>query len=335
MYPPNRNGLRPNNAGLSPPILAIPKRRSLNNLNDHDENSPDSTYSDSTKGKGKKDKGKRKSKPTPEWFVKTTGGDSESDDEPGPSRGRRKIGRSTSPSAPVFNSTTSVGGSVGKGWKAALGLGSKKGSNTSDDMAAIARDENKARKAALAAESGSLFVGVDAPPTSVKRGFVVKRQSGVPTLTTPIEMGGLTGGTTSPGERSFRVKRIGQPTPQALASPPATQSASGSGLSSPVIQPEEPVRSFKVKRPQQNPSSPGSLGSNSLSRQQSPFIVNRPYSEEMTTPKPKPMVSAEMGYPPTSFIPISEGRGSVDGAPFRPPKNPRRASEESYRGTAL
>jgi hypothetical protein len=33
-----------------------------------------------------------------------------------------------------------------------------------DDMAELARDENKARKAALAAASGSMFAGVEAPP---------------------------------------------------------------------------------------------------------------------------------------------------------------------------
>lgn len=281
LYPPGHHqGARPNKDGFLPAPLAIPKRRSLNNLKN--DPSPESEHSHETKGK-------RKSK---EWFgvkAKPTGDDSESDDEPGPAR-RRPIDRS-----PLGEK---------KGWRSALGLG---GNKSQDDLAQQAKDENKARKAALAAESGSLFAGVDTPPLSgAKKGFVVKRKG-------PVQFAPTASGDPD-SARSFRVRRMGSKTPEPISVDITNHSAAASQQNSGT------ARSFKVIRPNMPSPSSGS------------FIVNR--STPNSTPPGATTPSGDMGYPPTSFVPLASApRASTDSvrsgeAPVRPSKNPRRSSRE-------
>jgi len=315
-------GLRVNSEGMRPPVLAIPKRRSLNNLKDEKETSPDSKYSDSSKSK----KGKRRSKPTA-WFTKATAASDESDDEPGPSRRKaRRTSAKPAPFEPVPMSPRSPEDTKSIGWRSALGLGRKK---SLDEMAEQARDENKARKAALATQSGALFAGVDVPttPSPKKKAFGVNRKSGVPaTVAPPPEFGG-----DQPAPPSFRVKRLAQLTPPPIAVPLAPPASSiAPSMTSPITA-QFPAQSFKVIRPKLPSPTTGS------------FIVNRPLSfgnptqtvasnsTIQTTNDPSvPIPDTKLGYPSSYFIPLSEDRrGSSEiYAPPRPIKGPRRASQE-------
>lgn len=219
IYPPGHSGPRANNQGLRPPMLAIPKRRSLNNL--RDDPSPDSQHSNNAAAKfvkGKKSKRKTKSKSG--WFGKEEDSETspvESDDEPGPGQRRRPpqpFEPAPSPLGDMEYYDTDTYPKKKKGWKAALGFGGKADRREVNDTADMARDENRARKAALATASGSMFAGVEAPsPPPVSRGFVVNRKPARPAVT-PIGSGAASstpGPSGSQGEastpRSFKVKR--------------------------------------------------------------------------------------------------------------------------------
>ena len=215
-------GVRPNSQGLQPPPLTIPKRRSLNDIKG--ESSPDSGYSPTTESKHKKGKkrivsGWTKKEPKPKQDA-----DSE-DDEPGPPR------RAIKPFEPVpvaiDDDDDDLLSPKRKGWRPAL-FGRKK--KEEDEFASLARDENKARKAALANESGSLLAGVESPPTAPSS-FSVKRRGG-PTPTRASELGVTNATTPTPAtrvqastptpppessaaqRRTFTVKRMGQRTPE-------------------------------------------------------------------------------------------------------------------------
>lgn len=348
LYPPGREGPRPNNQGLRPPVLAIPKRRSLNNLKD--DPSPDSQYSSNNTSKGKK--AKRRSKPSG-WFAKSENDhDSESspaeesDDEPGPSR--KRVPR-------PFEAAPSPLGEESKarhGWRAALGLGRKK---SIDEMAEIARDENKARKAALAAASGSMFAGVDAPPSATSRGFVVNRKGA-----SASGQGSSPAGASGEVVRSFRVKRAGggldspvhvplappapgpeilvqSPTisPQKTPTPHKTVKDKAAGQSASTSSTDPPAgKSFRViGRPSASPIS----GNAEASSSHTSFKVNRPQSYQApgvtsTFSTPGHTIQPEqVGYPPTSFVPADTKRlsgvsiGST--GPGRPERHPRRSSD--------
>jgi hypothetical protein len=247
IYPPGHSGPRPNNQGLRPPILAIPKRRSLNNL--RDDPSPDSQYSTNAtakhiKGKRPKRKSKAKSGSGSGWFGKESESETspaESDDEPGPSQ-RRRIPQPFEPApSPLGEYPDSQ--PKKKGWRAALGLGGNgggKGNREEEEMAEMVRDENKARKAALATASGSMFAGVEAPspPRSpAGKGFVVNRKSA------------------RPGVTPMASDRMSPP-PNTAAGPSRAQGTYGSqGTSTDV----PAVRSFKVKRMNEATSPPPSI----------------------------------------------------------------------------
>lgn len=239
LYPPGRQqqGMRPNNQGLAPPILAIPTRRSLNNLRDE---SPSSDV----------DKGKDKKKKRSSFWGKSEKrvDDTESDDEPGPSSrrgsaqsaigggGRGRRGSTLSPTGwrepapfepvplavPDPSEEEGTSNRRGRKWKGMLGLGRKK---SIDDVAEQIRDENKARKAALATESGSMLVGVTATPPE-KRSFVVKRGgTGSPSPAGTPGSGRMTAspipGQASSSRSSFAVKRVAQ----SIVSPTVAPSA--------------------------------------------------------------------------------------------------------------
>jgi len=397
LYPPGHDGPRANNQGLRPPMLAIPKRRSLNNLKD--DHSPDSQYSSPTRArKGKA--GKRKSK-AGGWFGKGDETESsqaeESDDEPGPPRRKRQ------PQA--FEPAPSPLREEKKGWKKALGLGRKK---SVDDMAELAMDENKARKAALAAASGSMFAGVDAPPTP-SRGFVVHRKGvtggGRSNGSSPVQAPTGPNGEGSAQPRSFKVKRMGQPSSTSSSAavniplaPPAGSSSSSRDNSSAIAaaasasrtsmdlargikgknprtsmpaaqpppppqsrnlpqsqsrqpqpqkqqqqqqQPQQPTKSFRVLgRPAASPTS-SPVGGSSETGAAGSFVVNRPKSYQ-ASPRADPSSatstaypveqepSYQAGYPPTSFVPVSDaGKRSSGGsfAPGRPDRDPRRSAD--------
>lgn len=321
--PSASQSMRPNNEGMRPPVLAIPKRRSLNDLKNENDPSPTSQYSES---KRQKKKGRRNAG----WFHRneTRAGDSESeesDDEPGPSRRKaRKAALMTSGirEPEPFEDISKF--EQQSGWKKVLGIG-KKGL---DDLAAQERDENKARKAALATESGSLFAGVEAPkPSPKKKGSVVTRRSGDrpgPSPVSPASPESQTG-------TSFKVKRMGQPTPTPtrVESPAQPESAQASPVS--LVSPASPVsgaigsaagpgkKSFQVIRPAVKSSvvspmeSGGSAG----------FVVNRrsPQStplEKTPTPSPPP---EQVGYAASLLVPISQQGGSAG-----PSKDPRASS---------
>ena len=287
LYPPGRDGPRPNNEGLRPPQLAIPKRRSLNNLKD--DPSPDSTSTPR--------RGKRKSK-TGGWFGKSaedpeSSPAEESDDEPGPSRRRVPLHFEPAPS-PLGEK---------KSWRTALGLGRKK---SMDEMAELARDENKARKAALAAASGSMFAGVEAPPS---KSFVVNRKNGSrPGGPTPLQSPVSATSET----KSFKVKRMGQPVPSASGSAsPATNpkiqitSVAGSSSLDRTEKGERLSGGFKVI------GRPALPSSQEVKRGSGSGTVNRPQSYRSTlddsidsTKDPNP--SNGTGYPPTVFVPMRD-----------------------------
>ena len=271
IYPPGHSGPRPNNQGLRPPILAIPKRRSLNNL--HDDPSPDSQYSTNAtvkniKGKRPKRKSRVKSGAGSGWFGKDSESETspaESDDEPGPSQ-RRRIPQPFEPAPSPLGDYPDVQ-SRKKGWKAALGLGlggggRGKGDREMEDMAEMARDENKARKAALATASGSMFAGVEAPslPRSpAGKGFVVNRKPARPGVTpmvnsrgfSPADAGDGAGpsrtqgahGThgDAPAPRSFKVKRMNDPT----SPPPSVTVTDNTGRTSFGTSPQRPAHDRK------------------------------------------------------------------------------------------
>jgi hypothetical protein len=268
LYPPQQrrqSGLT-NNQGLAPPIIAIPKRRSLNNLK---AESP----TDMSEAEKEAKKKKRRS-----WFKSgelppTDNEDEISDDEPGPSRPKPKSKKSRkssmeverrepAPFEPVptyidhdYDERPQTPKKSTPGWRGMLGLKRKE---SLDDVAEMAKDENKARKAALAAESGAMFAGLP-PPSTEGRSFKVSRRSGpsspskasfTPTASTPVD---------AEAPKSFRVKRRGPSSPQKgiyedipLASVPPPSSfkvhRSGSGTDF-----SPPPSSFVVNRPNATP----------------------------------------------------------------------------------
>ncbi|WVF71606.1 hypothetical protein IAT40_006414 [Kwoniella sp. CBS 6097] len=367
-----QQGMRPNNAGLRPPALAIPKRRSLNDLKN--DPSPDSQYSSATRKKHKHTK-------SGGWFSKNprspggvSDGSEESDDEPGPSRrkdnkannNRRKSGlpgaeefREPLPfeDVPSPDQDQQRDERGGRGWLKGLGLRRKK---SVDEFAKQAQDENKARKAALAAESGALFAGVEAPSSSPgsKKAFVVHRPG--PQPLSPTSPPGSSSNYAQVSS-SFRVKRTAQPvpTPQIVTSPtnpasvhPSPNLGTGniSGNTSASVTPgsgssgngtnNEEKRGFRVIRPPKFGMTGGSTTPSS-SIQQTPPIASVAQMGSTTTPQ------SGNGYPPSAFVPVSGGSGaswdantrtSTDStrsggglAPNRPTRNPMRISGETPR----
>lgn len=143
VYPPTA-GVRADRNGHRPPPLAIPRRRSLNNI--------------SVEGNEQ-----RKKKSGGRWFGRgETATSDDSDDEPGPSRRRR------SSVAPYDDEQD-----PSKRWLALFRRKPKA-------LDARARAENRVRKAVAVNRSGALLAGVDAP--GPERGFRVQRK-GAPTST--------------------------------------------------------------------------------------------------------------------------------------------------------
>lgn len=290
LYPPappagmrrQTGGIKPNTHGLIPPALTIPKRRSLNNLRE------DSPTSQNDKKK------KRRS-----WFKGDSstpdrnGNDNdteESDDEPGPSRrrqggnkGKRRSSiplKEPAPFEPVplvlddeDDRPAHAPSARGGGLLGLLGLRKKK---SLDDVAEQARDENKARKAALAAESGAMLFGVQPAPAEQRSFKVARRDDKLkPGPTSPAAAGPSSRQPQGQGEpRSFKVKRVNHNVPTPTESPTRpieldTTSGSGGG------------KSFKVIRP----SMPHASASGASSTHTGSFVVNRPPSH---TPSPAP-----------------------------------------------
>ncbi|WRT66219.1 uncharacterized protein IL334_003172 [Kwoniella shivajii] len=371
----SQQGIRPNNEGLRPPALAIPKRRSLNDLKN--DPSPDSQYSTSTRKKHKRGK-------SAGWFARANGkspisdeSEEETDDEPGPSRRKAKQNRSSKtpvnqehreplpfepvPLSPELEQEKSNGFRF-------FTLGRKK--RVDDEFTAQARDENKARKAALAAESGALLAGVEAPTTSPSsnKAFVVKRPG-------PITMSSLTSQTQSSSpsnyaqaSSTFKVKRTNQPVP--TPSPqyihgnpyenvnengnyvasvhPSPNPGTSSGFTSVNVTPgsisnksnngvegNNSTKGFKVLRPPK-------FGNSSPQTPQTSSIPSSASRSQSNTPP-----SGDIGYPPTAFVPISsttslsqpQGQSKVSNenskpgglGPARPTRDPRRLSGEMKR----
>ncbi|WWC61710.1 uncharacterized protein I303_104295 [Kwoniella dejecticola CBS 10117] len=418
--PSRQQGMKPNNVGLKPPALAIPKRRSLNDLKN--DPSPESQYSSSTVKKHKKNKS------SVGWLIRSShdkrgGSDDESDDlpsddEPGPSKRKtakakaEKRRKSSLPGTEGFREplpfedvplspeqedhrTTRAGGN---GFAGLFGR-KKKRSQLDEEIASQARDENKARKAALAAESGALFAGVDAPSTTSpnsKKGFVVKRPGLSPTSPAAASAS-ASSSNYAQASSSFRVKRMNQPLPTPLPQVTKTPneheyissvhpspnmgttaslstntnhngssaSASASGQTSANV---TPGSNHSIALPASNtgyPSSSGHSNGNGSGQGGSSkgFRVIRPPKFGMTdTTQSIPVSSsasgnheppAQMGYPPSAFVPISstpapartanseqQNRLSVASSnskaggglsPGRPARDPRRLSGEIQR----
>ena len=274
----NPSGLRLNNEGLRPPVLAIPKRRSLNNLKDEQDLSPGSKYSHSSDVR----KGKHRSKAMG-WFSKAEPGSDESDDEPGPSR--RKYRKTSRDFEPIVTLPEMERKSL---LRSALGIRRKK---SLDAIAEQARDENKARKAILAAESGALFAGVVAPtPPPRKKAFVVHRRSETPS---EPPTGTIVSDRLAPP--FFNVKRSSQLAPSPLPTAPTrlkSDTSRGSASPAPAIT-QPPIRSFKVIRPDIPSPSAGS------------FVVDRPVSSS-NLPQTRPMQGGDIGYSSSAFVPMSQ-----------------------------
>ncbi|KAL7421737.1 hypothetical protein Q5752_003508 [Cryptotrichosporon argae] len=390
-------GLRPDNRGLRPPALAIPKRRSLNNMRDDSPTSGSDSKQRKARGKARTARGAKARTQSRvsrhAWFSNT---DSESDSEPGPSRGRRRP-----PQLDVDDEADD--GRRSRGWRGLLGMRNK----SIDELHEQARDENSARKAKAVNEMGALLAGVQplprpsaeaqSQPTTV-RSFKVNRKTrpnvgqALPASSTPPTQVGEAAPADVP--RSFRVKRPEAPgstnAHRALsmsttstasvytqasptsASPTATTFAAAAAATatvggqrapcSPTLV-ESPSRGFRVIRHQASPTTASSG-----------FVVNRPNRHSVhgsvaaapgsgrdsdSSPAPPSTVSAasghttrtdstatgstmasgawlrpagtqQMGYPPSAFVTVGAGmeRRQGDDAPARPPKNPRRSSEE-------
>ncbi|OCF74818.1 membrane protein [Kwoniella mangroviensis CBS 8886] len=375
-------GIRPNNVGLKPPALAIPKRRSLNDLK-HDP-SPDSKYSNSTVKKHKKNKSSG-------WFNRSHDkgnvsdeSDEESDDEPGPSRRKtKKNNRRKSnlpgtegfreplpfedvPLSPEMQSASPTGAGSGFGF---FGFGKKKRSQLDEEIASQARDENKARKAVLAAESGALFAGVESPSPSAKKAFVVKRQGASP-MNSPTPTSSSSN--YAKASSTFKVKRTNQPLP--TPTPQTHQVPSGNVVSS--VHPSPNLGTITTSNSSANvtpgsvnqslPSSTNSYNGNGNGNGSKGFRVIRPPKFGMTAgSEPTPSTSSQpqtpsmpsatastantpqsTGYPPSAFVPISsspaqhtnrlsgqsftsDGNGGL--ALSRPARDPRRLSGEIQR----
>lgn len=154
--------------------------------------------------------------------------------------------RGTSGRRPSHHGDTTGGGGSGGvgGILGYLGLRRKK---SLDDFASQVRDENKARKAALAAESGAMLFGVQPTPVE-QRSFKVTRRDGSNTPRSSPVAGPSTTNTKSGGSGPMNVK--------------GKQKADGPGPSSEAGQVPGPVpepRSFKVKRAHQNVSTPTAI----------------------------------------------------------------------------
>jgi hypothetical protein len=333
LYPPQAQAQQPpqmrrpsgitNNQGLAPPILSIPKRRSLNNLKG--DSPTDSIEGDKVKEKDKEAKKKKRRS----WFKSGDLPNSDdndndidveefSDDEPGPSRQRPKAQNRRKSSIPFkepapFEPIPTVidydydyddqqrpraGSKSSPGWRGMLGLKKKK---SLDDMAEMARDENKARKAALAAESGAMLAGVPTPQEG--RSFKVARRSGPgsasgpssPSRPVPTGSNSTPGPITSPNQetpKSFRVKRGKDSTSKPM-------SKVGGYEDIPLEPTSTPPSSFKVNRPGMDTSPTSS------------FIVNRPLATPPQSPSIVPTGRA-------SPDPHASVRGKGKASMFRP-----------------
>lgn len=314
-----------------PPIMApIPKRRSLNNLR---EDSPTRQHEEEeAERKRLRQKQKQKQQRRKSWFRSDepdsaagagAGGEDdteESDDEPGPSRRQRQPRRKSklvplkepAPFEPIpMSNLHGAGAGAGHahpggrsgGILGFLGLRRK---TSLDDMAVQAQDENKARKAALAAESGAMLVGVQPAPAD-QRSFKVARRvpgagAGASARASPSPAPAPAPAADTP---SFKVKRSG------------AGAASGSSTPRPTpapVEPEteqQPSRSFKVVRP--NMPHASNSGTSSAA---SSFVVNRP------TPPPVPAAPAP-STPPlsragTNVSPRTPGKASMFQSSPRP-----------------
>ena len=228
VYGHGHQGSRPNQPNPRLSTLSIPKRPSLNDLKE--DGSP-------TRGSPSPDSPRKKPRRGLAFFQRRNGTDSsaeESDDEPGPSR---QVVR-------PFEAVPSPLGQK-KGWKATLGIGKQ------DQVSEEKKDENKVRKDALAAESGSAFAGVNAP----RKAFVVHRKGPTPGQAArqppPNSRFGVNGGrnemtgfapvaasgsgSETGGGKNFSVKRISsaRPNPTAVSHVPAETSATQGRLSGP------------------------------------------------------------------------------------------------------
>ena len=245
---------------LRPPMMPITKRRSLNDLKD----SSASDRSDSPSPRKSKDRARAKRSSGRKWFSSTRNDeDSDESDEPEPfpmrsptgagSRasivGRMSKGKEAVPSAgdmqafkdsPLGQAAGAEAGAEGpqaRGWRGVLSLGRRRKDDS--DEAERAKDENRARKAALANESGALFAGVESPskpsrkrlsfpssppvaensaagPSGTSGTFTVNRKSATPMPAAPAR--GMyppqTPSPTGEGERTFKVKRAGHAVPR-------------------------------------------------------------------------------------------------------------------------
>ncbi|WWC89514.1 uncharacterized protein L201_004438 [Kwoniella dendrophila CBS 6074] len=281
-------GMRPNNVGLKPPALAIPKRRSLNDLKN--DPSPDSQYSSSTVKKHKKNKS------SGGWFTKSNSKgksqsdesdqDEISDDEPGPSKRKSKsqdkqrrkshlpgtegfrepLPFEDVPLSPELNDPTSPKTTPTGGFK--LFGKKKKISQLDEEIASQARDENKARKAALAAESGALFAGVEAPSSTSpngKKAFVVKRP-GLSPMNSPSSVNSSSSNYAQPSS-TFKVKRINQPLPT-----PQPQSISRNNNNNGYEQPH--IVNSVHPSPNLGTNTTGSLSGHTISQNVTPGSIN-------------------------------------------------------------
>lgn len=357
LYPPGHTGPRPNNQGLRPPALAIPKRRSLNNLKD--DASPDSLNSSSAAEAVKGKKGKRRSKPST-WFAKHNNDSAsspveddytdETDDERGPSRKRKAGSRPQRPPKP-FEPVPSplLDDERAGGIRGLLGLKRKKSLN---DVEERARDENKARKAALAAQSGSLFAGVDAPvsPTA-GRGFVVNRKKGDSTTLTATDVKGTRGNpiiqpmpvdspatsqTPDEGSRSFKVKRMGRQTPSPTLAPISVPAPTAliPGSSSSANSHSQSGHSSLIATPEPSPK-PGAGFSHTASGAKSTLSAGTYPMTALKSTGTVPLSTGEENKPPTRTFRVLGRQGESPTTstqslgPVRP-SNSRNASSSSF-----
>jgi hypothetical protein len=252
-----------------------------------------------------------------------------SDDEPGPSRPKPKSKKSRKSSLAIERKEpapfepvptyidydgerprTPRNKKSSPGWRGMLGLKRKE---SLDDMAEMARDENKARKAALAAESGALFAGLP-PPQSEGRSFKVARRSGGPSSPLPSASPSTSkplATTSTPTARidtqqeapkSFRVKRRGPSSPHKGVYEDIPLSTV----------PAPPPSSFKVHR--------AGIDTSTSSSPPSSFVVNRP----LATPPRSPTTSVSENTRRASPDPHASSRGKGKASMFRPaPGSPR------------
>lgn len=334
---------------LRPPMMPVTKRRSLNDLKE----SSASDRSDSPSPRKSKDRTRVKRSAGRRWFSSTRNDDdSDESEEPEPFPMRSPVGEAKraslagrgkgkqadmpsagdmqafkdSPLGQAAGADGEMAGPQSRGWRSVLSLGRRRKDDS--DEAERLKDENRARKAALANESGALFAGVESPskpsrkrlsfpaaaaaessagPSSGTRTFTVNRKSASPLPAASPATYPPTTPTAAGGERTFRVKRAGHAVPRPQTAGGPSDFGSGAGIKSTQASPY--FTNTPLGRSEQGHGYPPSGSSRQAS------ASGHAHATATATPLPKPSYLAMTASQPMQQT-TSAGRSS-EGEPAR------------------